>query len=352
MTPTFPRTAINQLLFIMILLISSISRAETTASTSVESTAESTDNLIVAENMTLASTNSVITQISESSDRSTDNSINKSNDVRQELTRIITSEDYALAQEVKHWQAIDQSEKTTADLNWLQKWLESIFGNNNIDNPQASFALFSMVLKVLLIGALIVFIIWVLRRAGYLAGWAERINKHTGRRSTSRQDEINSQQQGWEQLPAHEDIPSIIKPYLADGKLIQAASILYRASLRWLVRTQQMPIAAANTEQQCLAQIQQLTAAQKSKDNDSKAYHYISQIISLWVQIAYDQQQRVQHSEQLMRQLQSHADNWLQHLPLSADNDSNSDSVTRYSNAHNLHNSQGLGAHDPQQGAR
>lgn len=229
--------------------------------------------------------------------------------IRQELAYIVTSEAYATAKEVTHWQPIEKNdEDNEVDLGWLEKLLKYLLGNNA---DSQSLLTFSMLLKALFIGALIWFVIWVMRRAGYLSGWVSRIKNNTGRKSTVHRDSTDYQQHGWGQLPAHEQIPTVVEQCLAEGKITQAASIFYRGSLRWLVQTQQLSIAIATTENQCLAQIQRL-----AQFNNSKPHAYISQIISLWVKIAYDKQQRVQNHEQLIRQLQGNADNWLQQLPL------------------------------------
>ena len=219
------------------------------------------------------------------------------------------SEDYANSEEITSWEPIEKPDKSEADLDWLEEFLESIFGASN--DTESSVALFSMLLKFLLVAALLAFIIWVLRRAGYLVGWAERINKHTGRRSSSQLHQQAGQHQGWEELPSHEQIPDLVKQYLIEGKITQAASVLYRGSLRWLVVSEHLPIAAANTEQQCLAQIQHL-----AQFEHSKPHVFIREIIRLWVQTAYNEQQREQHFDQLSQQLQSEANLWLSNLPL------------------------------------
>lgn len=235
-------------------------------------------------------------------------SVENNNAIRQDLARIITSEDYANSEEITSWELI---EKPDSECNDDLSWLESLLINNDFGNNRDTVAAFSLLLKVLLIGALIAFIIWVLRRAGYLVGWAERINKHTGRRSSSQLHQQAGQHQGWEELPSHEKIPDLVKQYLIEGKITQAASVLYRGSLRWLVVSEHLPIAAANTEQQCLAQIQQL-----AQFEHSKPHVFIREIIRLWVQTAYDEHQLAQHSEQLSQQLQSEANLWLSNLPL------------------------------------
>ena len=291
----YPSTLLVKLLFIALMTISTASLAQTAIEAETVTTPVVTTDMVEAITPADAGTTSI--------------SVENNNAIRQDLARIITSEDYANSEQITSWEPIEKPDKSEADLDWLENFLESIFGASN--DTESSVALFSMLLKFLLVAALIAFIVWVMRRAGYLVGWAERINKHTGRRSSSHlHQQAGYQDQGWEHLPSHEQIPDLVKQYLIEGKITQAASVLYRGSLRWLVVSEHLPIAAANTEQQCLAQIQQLAQFEYSKP-----HVFISQIIRLWVQTAYDEQQLAQYSEQLSQQLQSGADLWLSNLP-------------------------------------
>lgn len=282
----------------MVLFVSTLSHAETTE-TGLSAPIE--DNAEHSSLMTSKTPESVSESLG----------FDKSTATRQAVASIIISEDYAIATESSHWQYINKSaDKSDGDLSWLEKWLESIFGQERSEGGSTdAIALVSLLLKILLIAALIAFIIWVLRRAGYLAGWTERIRGHTGRRSQIQNNQAGEHLQGWEQLSAHEQIPAIVSQLLQDNKLIAAASVLYRGSLRWLTSVQRLPIAVADTEQQCLAQIQQL--------NDSKPHLFISHIISLWLQAAY-QRPNGHNAEQLSVQLQRQADQWLAQLPTSA----------------------------------
>jgi hypothetical protein len=78
------------------------------------------------------------------------------------------------------------------------------------------------------------------------------------------------------------------------------------------MQTQQITIAPAMTEKQCLAQIQQLT--------DSGQPTYIRTVIQLWVQAAYDSAADAvtdsQHSTMLATQIREVSDHWLVELPV------------------------------------
>lgn len=263
--------------------------------------------LVVALASTLSHAQATST-LAETEPSSLNLSINENVAVRQELARIIISDDYATASESTQWEYIDKSD---TDLNWLEKWLESIFGQSDDSERSDSepIALLSLLLKILFVAALLAFIIWVLSRAGYLTGWAERLKAHNGRRSRIRNQEAGELTQGWEQLSAHEQIPAIVKALIQDNNYTEAASVLYRGSLRWLSSVQGLTITVADTEQQCLAQLQQL--------NDSSSHLFISQIIRLWLQMAY-QESYITDSKSLSLPLQQLADQWLAQLPVSS----------------------------------
>ncbi|WP_201584606.1 hypothetical protein [Psychrobacter jeotgali] len=251
--------------------------------------------------------------------------IKNSSAVRQDLSRIVTSDVYANIDEIKSWEAIEKPKESSADVTWLRELLKFIFGDGF--NTDGFINVFSLLLKVLLVATLIGFIIWVLRRAGYLAGWVNPLRANSKRRTSIDSNVASYSEQGWEQLPDHEQLPKRVKQLLAEDKLTQAASLLYRGSLRWLATTQQLTINVAATEKQCLAQIEQLAQIEdlavptghsnhsNSSVNANSAINYVSQIISLWIQSAYDKRTRAQHAEQLSAQLGEKAGIWLEYLP-------------------------------------
>ena len=219
-------------------------------------------------------------------------SISTNHEIRQELSRIVISEDYASKQQVENWQAIeDTQDKKETDTSWLEEFLESIFGdssdNSSDFDADSVLNILSVLLKALFIIALLAFIMWVLNRAGYAPGWVNRINPFNKMRNMTQNHAPNPNNQEWEQLPLHEDIPTKVRDYIAQDNPTLAASLLYRGSLRWLARTQQLTIIAADTEAQCLAQIQQL-----ERLKSSEPHAYIVKIIAAWMQIAYDENQR------------------------------------------------------------
>lgn len=237
------------------------------------------------------------------------NNPSSSTAIRQELQAIITSADYAESKEVKSWQPIDKpASPKEQELSWLGKLLKWLFGSQ-ADSGTAAFL--SLLLKALLVLALLAFIVWVAKRAGYLQGWVGTIKSRVARSSRIEAYNPESLAQRWQALPAHEQIPAAVAEHLQQGELTTAASILYRGSLRWLMQTQQITIAPAMTEKQCLAQIQQLT--------DSGQPTYIRTVIQLWVQAAYDSAADAvtdsQHSAMLATQIREVSDHWLVELP-------------------------------------
>ena len=238
-----------------------------------------------------------------------DNNPSSSAAIRQELQAIITSADYAESKEVKSWQPIEKpASPKEQELSWLGKLLKWLFGSQG-DSGTAAFL--SLLLKALLVMALLAFIVWVAKRAGYLQGWVGTIKSRVARSSHIEAYSPESLAQRWQALPAHEQIPAAVAEHLQQGELTTAASILYRGSLRWLMQTQQITIAPAMTEKQCLAQIHQLT--------DSGQPTYIRTVIQLWVQAAYDSAADAvtdsQHSTMLATQIREVSDHWLVELP-------------------------------------
>ena len=238
-----------------------------------------------------------------------DNNPSSSAAIRQELQAIITSADYAESKEVKSWQPIEKpASPKEQELSWLGKLLKWLFGSQ-ADSGTAAFL--SLLLKALLVLALLAFIVWVAKRAGYLQGWVGTIKSRVARSSRIEAYNPESLAQRWQALPAHEQIPAAVAEHLQQGELTTAASILYRGSLRWLMQTQQITIAPAMTEKQCLAQIQQLT--------DSGQPTYIRTVIQLWVQAAYDSAADAvtdrQHSAMLAAQIREVSNHWIVELP-------------------------------------
>lgn len=230
--------------------------------------------------------------------------------IRQDLVAIITSDDYATAKEVESWEPmLKPRDNDKEDLGWLEKLLRFLLDNQS--DSESTIAIVSMLLKVLLVAALIAFIIWVARRAGYLEGWAQRIKSLSPRRSTVESMESSPIAQGWEQIPSHERLPSVANQYLDKGDITAAASLIYRGSLRWLVMMQQLDIAPATTEMRCLTQIQQLNHLDPQHD-------FIIRVIHLWIETAYDERRRETGTESLESQLRHVVSLWSQKLPILA----------------------------------
>lgn len=211
---------------------------------------------------------------------------------RQELVTVITDEDYASSKSVKRWQRIDKHSEDSMDLSWLAKLLRYLFGDDK--EVQSTIDLIALLVKWLLIGALIAFILWILSRAGYLAGWINRVKIRQSHYSRIESYSDMPLPQHWETLPEHDQIPSVVLALLGNHQLTEALSVMYRGSLRWLVHSQNLMILPATTEGQCLAQIEQLEQWGNFNGANStqapQTYSYISQIIALWIRAAYDTQ--------------------------------------------------------------
>ena len=241
--------------------------------------------------------------------------------VRDELVQIMISEDYSKANEVQRWQRIPKDKKkNNADLTWLEKVLRWIFDNNSDTETESSLAILSFIFKLLLVAALIAFIIWVIRRAGYLSGWINQVKIRSKRQSHVENYTPQALPQSWEQLPEHAQIPKVVIELLDEGQLTKAASMMYRGSLRWLVRVDNVDIVPATTEKQCLQQIQRLKGLdiKTSLDRAANPYGYISKIIQLWIVVAYDNQKSEETTAGIQAQLRQLIESWTTELSSSA----------------------------------
>ena len=278
-----------------------------------------TSIVVALLNVPLMSVASVATVDPAADYSSSSSSITTNHEARQQLSRIVTSDDYASKQSVESWQAIEEAkDKKEADTSWLEDFLESIgilsdSSDDTDDTDDTSdfdadsvLNILSILLKALFIIALVAFIMWVLNRAGYAPGWINRINPFNKMRNMTQNHAPNAKNQDWEQLPLHEDIPTKVRDYIEQNNATLAASLLYRGSLRWLARTQQLSIIAADTEAQCLAQIHHLERLETSQP-----HAYIVNIIEVWMQIAYDEKQRSSNNKALNQELKDIADDWL-----------------------------------------
>ncbi|WP_227430331.1 hypothetical protein [Psychrobacter sp. I-STPA6b] len=232
--------------------------------------------------------------------------------VRQQLQEIITSDDYATSKKYKTWQRKQKPEEIDTEDSWLVKLLKSLFEHTDSSHLQ----LMAAIIKTLLIAALILLIVWIIYHA-QKNGWFNAVlpkQLHTA--SVSKKKNISLQQQLGE-LPPHQHLGIEAQRLLEAGQLEDAASILYRGSLRWLADNHLLAIVPATTERQCIKQLRQINQSIQHKNVTTETTHYINQVIQCWMQVAYDTPYLLIHSDQLGLQLKGLADEWLSMLPLS-----------------------------------
>ena len=122
----YPSTLLVKLLFIALMTISTASLAQTAIEAETVTTPVVTTDMVEAITPADAGTTSI--------------SVENNNAIRQDLARIITSEDYANSEQITSWEPIEKPDKSEADLDWLENFLESIFGASN--DTESSVALF------------------------------------------------------------------------------------------------------------------------------------------------------------------------------------------------------------------
>ncbi len=179
--------------------------------------------------------------------------------VHAELTHIITSSDYAEAQERKQWQPIKQ--KSAEPNFWLYeimlKVLKFLFGSGQGASQHSSVMLLPLLIKIVLVGALIAFVAWIVNNAA-INGWFKTLRNPFNKRTAVAKFQPSVLAQSWERLPPHHLIPQTVQDLLAKNEIERAASVLYCGSLRWLKQAHGIAIVPATTEKQCLAQVQRI----------------------------------------------------------------------------------------------
>lgn len=280
--------------------------------------------LEVTESTTIhESTNQPITNTDQAQQPNTQNQA-----VRLQLQQIITSEDYATSKQHKTWQR-KSKETTPEDLedSWLVKILKFLFDRESDSDSWFDFIdlqVLAAIIKTLLIIALLFFIAWIIRHA-QKNGWLNTVLPKKLQKAVVSKTTPTSQQQLGD-LPAHGQIAVAAQQFIDAGQLSQAASLLYRGSLRWLADNQLIVVVPATTELQCIKQLQYINSQLNQNINSnitSTAQSYINQIIEHWIQIAYDpsSMSTPMYDEQLNAKLSSQlsklADEWLTKLPAS-----------------------------------
>lgn len=255
---------------------------------------------------------------------------------KQALYQIITSEQYSELVEIK-----------------IPKKVNSSF-NPDFD-PDVDLSFFPVLVKALFIIALMVLVFYIFKHRQLFLSWIKDFSSRPQSISVSDYQDAYLYQ-GWEKLPAHDKVATVVNQLRTQGHYLSASSILYRASLRWLNTAQQLNIKPATTEMKCLqlmadiekANVHNLTYSQSHQNvqnnqnvqnqliqgMQSTSNEFISRIIELWIKLAYAQKSN-QHNEQNHHsdaedKLTTFANNWLSALPINAfSNPANGKQVTK-----------------------
>ena len=256
---------------------------------------------------------------------------------RQQLQKVITSDVYATSKTRKQWQRKPKDQKVQIDHknSWLGRLIEYLLDflpNGFLSVYQ--LRMLATTIKILLIAALVVLILWIARHA-QKTGWLNMVLPRGLRSASVSTQKASRSQQQLGELPEHQQIGVSAQRLLADGKLADAASILYRGSLRWLADNHLLVIAPATTELQCIKQIQTINrhngSSFKAATNLPISYSinaatkdYINQIIQNWMQVAYDAPYIEANAATLNLRLNELAAKWLSVLPTTTSTTTNS----------------------------
>ncbi|WP_230661622.1 hypothetical protein [Psychrobacter sp. I-STPA10] len=304
----------------IVILLASVNPSMNLPAMAVTATATSADTAIASESMTqprltdnTTDTQTNINAINTSKPLNTSNQV-----VRQQLQHIITSEDYATSKKRQHWQLKSKENSKNNEDSWLVKLLKFLFDwDTDSDNwlDISKLQLLATIIKTLLIAALVLFIVWIIHHA-QKNGWLNTVlPKRYHKTSVSTQSAASQSYLG--DLPSHQQLGINVQRLLAAGQISDAASLLYRGSLRWLADNHLLSVAPATTELQCIEQLHHINRQLSQNTHQAATQHYINQIIAHWIQVAYDTPYLLAHSEQLSLQLNNLADEWLSMLPLS-----------------------------------
>ncbi len=226
---------------------------------------------------------------------------------KQQLAEIVTSDQYSHSKQVEIRKPKEKSD--TDSSSWLEDLLDWLF---DFEFNDGLLSVGAMILKGLLILALVLLVVWIVKNSEGILGW---IKQKSWKKSKQRIDISDYHQshlaQGWESLPAHQDISQVVKQLLNEDRVLPAMSILYRASLRWLNDGGLLTIIPANTELQCIQHIHQVQVTQAV---NVQSADYIIDIIKQWIPVAYNHDSSPDKA-QLIRL----ADSWQARLPIQGE---------------------------------
>lgn len=264
-----------------------------------------------------------------------DNKIQKTEQHKILLQQVILSDDYTQKYEHKRWTRIYR-ERTTAnkEQSKLEKWLEKLFewlrndNDTTHDGDSSIIEILAVILKTVFILALVGLIVWLFRHADKLQAWIKQSPLFVKQGASIRNYQEAHLAQGWEQLPAHAEVPAVVNELLNNQQILPASSILYRASLRWLNQQEYLAIKPANTELQCVELIKQVQTAQANKILNVDSGQYVTELIYSWIPVAYsgstvtatDANNKLSNQElaKWQKTLATLTQLWLQRLPESS----------------------------------
>lgn len=226
-------------------------------------------------------------------------------DVKSQLADILTSDDYSIRNEYRMVKPQEQGDSALPQ--WLENainWLfDHLFYNNGSSSDAVQWG--SVLLKALVIIALLLFIVWLVKNRHILNNIRLPLLPKSSKVLLNNYNQTLVQD--WHGLPPHDKVAEVVIKLINQHKVIEALSILYRASLRWLNDNELLFISPANTELQCLQQIEQIEDSQLFDSGN-----YIIQIIQQWLPIAYHNSPH--YDKQALQQL---AEQWDEKLPLT-----------------------------------
>lgn len=216
-------------------------------------------------------------------DGKTDANSTTSDNIKQELSDIITSKSYSRTTTQSRWKRNEpkQSKEPSKFVEWLGKWLEKIFGDVDMTGISQGVGVIGKGVALLFLLGLAW---WLYKTRKIWLVWLQSFkhpnlskNSPVAPASVGCPDEVT-----WTDLPESSKLVVFLKSLLGQGLWLPALSVLYRGTLREMGVRHHLPIDHHQTEDECAWLLAQSQA-------DSHEREYFEQLIKLWRASAYGQ---------------------------------------------------------------
>lgn len=207
---------------------------------------------------------------------------NPSENVKQELDDIVTSDTYSQTTTISSWQKNKSNENQEQNRfsQWLSEWLERIFGDVDMTGV-------SQGLGVIGKGVALLFLLglgwWLYKTRQTWMAWFAALSSPTRAKDAITPTPIWQAEEGvWENLPQSAKLEAFLKSLLGQGLWLPALSALYRGTLKEVSMRHHLPIDHHQTEDECVWLLRQSSAGSSERE-------FFERLVHLWRASAYGQ---------------------------------------------------------------